>query len=67
MSRVSPFHSLDESRKTAPRYHTDDACDEAQKILLTDQRPGSGGYYQCEICKSSAEALAATPTGAPES
>jgi hypothetical protein len=60
MAQIAPFHSLNESRKTSPRYHTDDTCAEALKIPIADQRPGSGGYYQCEYCaQSQAQAAAA--------
>jgi hypothetical protein len=50
MSRTPPFHSINESREGAPRYHTDDTCDQALRIPEQDLRPGSGGYYQCERC-----------------
>jgi hypothetical protein len=50
MSRVAPFHNINESRKGAPRYHTDDECVSALAIPHDDLRPGSGGYYVCERC-----------------
>jgi len=50
MSRTAPFHSIKESREGAPRYHTDDACQQAREIPQDDLRTGSGGYYQCERC-----------------
>lgn len=50
MARVAPFHSINESRKGAPRYHTNDLCSSALAIPRDDLRPGSGGYYLCEIC-----------------
>ena len=50
MSRLAPFHSLNESRKGDPRYHTDSACDQAREILRDDRRDGSGGFFQCKQC-----------------
>lgn len=60
MSRVAPFHSINESRLGAPRYHTNDACTRAREIPRDDFRPGSGGYYLCERC---AEMRAERPNG----
>jgi len=50
MARVAPFHSINESRKGAPRYHTNDHCIHALAIPRDDWRTGSGGYYLCERC-----------------
>jgi hypothetical protein len=50
MARVAPFHSINESRKGAPRYHTNDNCELALAIPPDDLRPGSGGFYVCERC-----------------
>jgi hypothetical protein len=50
MTRVLAFHSVNESRSGRPRYHTDDACPQAQQIPRQDLRQESGGYFQCERC-----------------
>lgn len=50
MSEVTPFHAVNESEKTAPRYHTDDTCPEARQIPRSDLRAGSAGFYLCEHC-----------------
>jgi hypothetical protein len=62
MTRVTAFHSLNECRKGAGRYHTDDACPEALTIPHQDLRLGSGGYFQCERCVAlHRQPVAATP------
>jgi hypothetical protein len=55
MVRVAPFHSINESRKGAPRYHTNDQCERALVIPPDDLRPGSGGFYLCETCRDMRE------------
>jgi hypothetical protein len=55
MVRVAPFHSINESRNGAPRYHTNDQCERALAIPPDDLRPGSGGFYLCEICRAMRE------------
>jgi len=51
MARVVPFHSLYESDKgTGRRYHTNDACTQAQNMPRAYLRIGSGGYFLCEEC-----------------
>jgi hypothetical protein len=55
MTRVAPFHSINESRRGAPRYHTNDLCERALAIPPDDLRPGSGGFYVCEICRAMRE------------
>jgi hypothetical protein len=55
MTRVAPFHSINESRNGAPRYHTNDQCERALAIPPDDLRPGSGGFYVCEVCRAMRE------------
>jgi hypothetical protein len=50
MSKVAPFHSINETAKYAARYHTDSECPQAQKISQQHLRQGSGGFYLCEWC-----------------
>ena len=50
MTSVLAFHSLNECRSARPRYHTDEACPQAQQIPRQDLRHESGGYFQCERC-----------------
>jgi hypothetical protein len=50
MSKVFPFHFVNESSKLAPRYHDNDSCGLGRAIAPDDRRGDSGGYFRCERC-----------------
>ena len=64
MSRVEPFHSVNESSKPAPRYHNNDACTKALEIPRDDIRGDTGGHILCKQC-AELNAQEAAPAGLP--
>jgi hypothetical protein len=54
MGRVSPYHSVNESKKPTDKrvYHTDDQCRAGRDIPHNERLPGTGGYPHCKDCQS---------------
>jgi hypothetical protein len=52
MARVSPFHSIDEPRKSPMFrvYHNNDACSLGRALYGWQRVDGDGGHRLCKEC-----------------
>jgi hypothetical protein len=54
MSKVPPFHSVNEEKKTVDHrvYHNDNSCPSGRDIPKNERVVGTGGYRLCMHCRN---------------